>query len=93
MNERDTIGTADQRRTDRKAVEAPVTMHLQTNTLAGLSDNISRAGLLFFTEEPVRVTVEVREESGRVRSYSGRLIRLQRMSESSTGLAVEFDPD
>jgi hypothetical protein len=93
MNERETIGTADQRRTERKFHEAPVTMHLDTHALNGLSDNISRAGLLFFTEEPVRVKVEVREQGGGSRTYAGRLIRLQRMSESSTGLAVEFDPD
>ena len=67
-------------------------MRLETDALAGLSDNISRAGLLFFTEEPLRVTIEVQEPGG-PRRYCGRLIRLQRMSESSTGLAVEFDPD
>lgn len=92
MKNRESTGTADQRRTDRTSLEAAVTMHLETSTLAGLSDNISRAGLLFFTGEPVRVRVEVHDPAGS-RSYSGRLIRLQRMSESSTGLAVEFDPE
>ena len=67
-------------------------MRLETGVLAGLSDNISSAGLLFFTGEPLRVTIEVQEPDG-PRRYSGHLIRLQRMSESSTGLAVEFDPD
>ena len=92
MNEQDATRTADQRRTNRKDIEAPVTMRLETSALSGLSDNISRAGLLFFTEEPLRVTLEVQEGGGR-RTYRGRLIRLQRMSESSTGLAIEFDPD
>jgi hypothetical protein len=86
------IRTADQRHVDRRAIEAPVRMHLETVTLEGLSDNISRAGLLFFSEEGLRVRVEVVEPNG-TRSYTGRLIRLQRMSESSTGLAVEFDPE
>jgi hypothetical protein len=27
------------------------------------------------------------------RVYRGRLIRLQRISDASTGLAIEFDPD
>ena len=48
--------------------------------------------LLFFSEEGLRVRVEVHEDEG-TRSYLGRLIRLQRMSESSTGLAIEFDPE
>ena len=84
--------TVDQRRADRRALEAPVRMHLETTTLEGVSDNISRAGLLFFSEEGLRVRVEVHEDEG-TRSYLGRLIRLQRMSESSTGLAIEFDPE
>ena len=92
MKDRDSTGTADQRRTNRKAVEAPVRMSLETSALHGISDNISRAGLLFFTDEPLRVTVEVKEPGG-PRTYRGRLIRLHRMSETSTGLAIEFDPE
>ena len=56
--------TADQRRSDRRALEAPVAMRLETGVLAGLSDNISSAGLLFFTDEPLRVTIEVQEPDG-----------------------------
>lgn len=92
MQDRDSVGTTDQRRMDRKAIEAGVTMHLETSVLAGQSDNISRAGILFYSDQPVRVTIELADPSGS-RTYHGRLIRLQRMSESSTGLAVEFDAD
>ena len=92
MKKNESTGTADQRRTNRRALEAAVTMRLQTDALHGESDNISRAGLLFYSDQPVRVTVEVMEPSG-PRTYHGRLIRLQRISEANTGLAVEFDPD
>jgi len=93
MNDRaNPTRTADQRRIDRRAIEAPVTMRLETGALTGQSDNISSAGLLFFTDQPLRVTIEVQEPDG-PRTYAGRLIRLQRMSESSTGLAIEFDTD
>jgi len=92
MQDRDSVGTTDQRRTDRRALEAGVTMRLETSQLMGQSDNISRAGILFYSDQPVRVTIELSDPSG-PRTYRGRLIRLQRMSESNTGLAVEFDPD
>lgn len=92
MQDRDSVGTTDQRRTDRRALEAGVTMRLETSQLMGQSDNISRAGILFYSDQPVRVTIELSDPSG-PRIYRGRLIRLQRMSESNTGLAVEFDPD
>jgi len=92
MHDRDSVGTTDQRRTDRKALEAGVTMHVETSVLLGQSDNVSRAGILFYSDQPVRVTIELADPSG-PRRYHGKLIRLQRMSESSTGLAVEFDPD
>lgn len=92
MTDRQSTGTTDQRRTDRRALETGVRMRLETTVLEGQSDNISRAGILFYSEEPIRVTIEVAEPSGQ-RSYSGRLIRLQRISDTNTGLAVEFDPD
>ena len=92
MQDRDSVGTTDQRRTDRRALEAGVTMRFETSQLVGQSDNISRAGILFYSDQPVRVTIELSDPSG-PRTYRGRLIRLQRMSESNTGLAVEFDAD
>jgi len=91
MKDPESTGTTDQRHLTRQSLDAAVTMRLETTRLAGLGDNISRAGLLFFTEEPLRVTVEVEDAEGS-RTFRGRLIRLQRMSESSTGLAVEFEP-
>lgn len=91
MNERDTA-TADQRRSDRKSLDAPVTMRIESAALGGQGENISLAGLHFFTDQPLRVTVEVQDASG-PRTYRGRLIRLQRLSETSLGLAVEFDPE
>jgi hypothetical protein len=92
MKDRDTTGTADQRRTNRKALEAQVSMRLETGTLSGQSDNISRAGILFYSDQPIRVSIEV-QEAGGPKTFHGRLIRLQRISETSTGLAVEFDAD
>jgi hypothetical protein len=92
MKDRDTTGTADQRRTNRKALEAQVSMRLETDHVVGQSDNISRAGILFYSDQPIRVTIEVAEPSG-LRTYHGRLIRLQRISDTNTGLAVEFDAD
>lgn len=92
MKDRDSTGTADQRRMDRKVLEAEVTLRLETSALKGQSDNISRAGILFYSDQPIRVSIEVQEANG-PRTYQGRLIRLQRISDSSTGLAVEFDPE
>lgn len=92
MKNGENTSTADQRRTDRRDLEAPVHMRLETRELVGQSENLSRAGLLFFSDEPLRVSVDV-QEAGGVRTYRGRLIRVQRMSESSTGLAIEFDPE
>ena len=83
---------AEQRGTDRRAIEAPVRMRIDSNTLEGMSDNCSSAGIMFFTEEPIRVTIEICEPEG-ARTYKGRIVRLQRMNESNTGLAIEFDAD
>jgi len=82
--------SAEQRRTPRKAVETRVTLHLDADPIEGMSDNLSRAGIMLFTDEPIRCSVDVQEE-GATRRFEGRIVRLQRMSESNTGLAVEFD--
>jgi hypothetical protein len=92
MKDRETTGTADQRRTHRRTLEAQVSMRFETADLRGQSDNISRAGLLFYSDQPIRVAVEVTEDGG-VRTYHGRLIRLQRLGDTSTGLAIEFDAE
>ena len=85
-----TTSTKDLRRSARHDFEAPVRMRFEIDSIEGVSDNISQVGLMFFTEQPLQVTVEIQEE-GKARSYSGRLMRLQRLNETSTGLAIEFD--
>ena len=82
----------EQRRSARRAVEAPVLMRIETECLEGVSDNASSAGIMFFTDQPLRVSVEV-SEGDSSRTYHGRLVRVQRMSDTNTGLAVEFDEE
>ena len=89
----DPTSTSDRRTSDREELEAPVRMSLEMEHVSGLSDNLSPAGLLFFTREPIRVRVELAQEEGAPRTYRGRLIRVQQMNEDTTGLAVEFDED
>lgn len=83
---------ADARRTAREAIEADVTLHFETGSIAGQSDNMSGAGILFFTDQPIRCVLEVGRGSAK-RSYRGRVVRLQRMNDTNTGLAVEFEPE
>ena len=80
----------DGRSSERRALEAPVRMRLVTRDLQGTSDNVSRAGLLFFSDEPLRVELEL-EVDGAPKTFVGRLVRVQRMNETRTGVAVEFD--
>lgn len=91
-SERPSSQIADKRRADRQALEAPVRMRIETGSVEGVSDNFSTAGIMFFTEEPIRVSVEVVEPDG-PRTFHGRIVRVQRMNESNTGLAIEFDAE
>ena len=81
---------AERREAVRHAIEAPVRMQLEAQCLEGLSDNLSHIGIMFFTEDPVRVKIDVEHPEG-TRTYTGRLVRVQRMNETNTGLAIEFD--
>ncbi len=82
--------TSDRRSSDREELEAPVRMSLELGHIGGVSDNLSPAGVLFFTEDPIRVRLEI-DKGGETQSFQGRLIRVQQMNEATTGLAVEFD--
>ena len=81
---------ADQRRSERRTLEAPVRVEVPEQALEAVSDNTSTAGILLFSEEPIRVSITVDGPDG-VLQRSGRIVRVQRMGDGRSGLAVEFD--
>ena len=83
----------DRRRSERQAHQAGLTLRLTTDSIRGITDNLSQIGVLFFSQEPLRVEVEVVDGDGETHVRTGRLVRVQRMSEANTGFAVEFDRD
>lgn len=82
--------TQEQRRADREPLDAEVRMRIETESLRGVSDNLSDVGIMFFTDEPIRCTIEV-GHGPEARRYAGRVVRLQRMNDTNTGLAIEFE--
>jgi hypothetical protein len=92
MNSPDPFGTkiSDRRRHNRRTAQAKVRLSVDTNEVEGHVENISRSGLLFFSEGDLRVSVQI-EEDGKTTMRSGRLVRAQRMRGDSLGWAVEFD--
>ncbi len=84
-------GSLEARRAVRESIETEVTLRLETLEIEGQSDNLSEAGVMFFTEQPIRCVVEVGSGPA-ARRFQGRIVRLQRMNETNTGLAVEFEP-
>jgi hypothetical protein len=91
MKGEDTPTTAvDARRAARETIETDVLLRFEAAGIEGQSDNMSGAGILFFTDQPIRCVVEVGRGNAK-RRYRGRVVRLQRMNETNTGLAVEFE--
>ena len=92
MNPQDPFGTktSDRRRHNRRATQAQVRLSVDTDEVLGYVENISRSGLLFFSDGDLRVSVQL-EEDGKTSVRSGRLVRAQRMRGDSFGWAVEFD--
>ncbi len=82
--------TADRRVANRRSANGTVKLMLDATTLGGEIDNISKTGMLFFTEGELRLKVEF-EENGKPTQRSGRLVRVQRMRADHTGWAIEFD--
>jgi hypothetical protein len=86
----DTTDTANRRRAPRMQHRGTVRLSVHAQDLAGEADNISQTGILFFTEGDLRVVLEV-ETDGEVMSRAGRLVRCERIHDSRSGWAVEFD--
>ena len=92
MSREPQTSTQDRRSNDRQRMVAQVRMTVESTEVEGVTDNISQVGLLFFSQDTVRVRLEV-ETDGVVKHFNGKLVRAQRMKETSTGFAVEFDPE
>jgi len=86
------VQTGDRRRNERVDVRTPVRMRVNSATIAGESSNLSSVGVLFYSREPIQVTVEIGDGASR-RTFNGQLVRLQRVNDTSHGFAVEFDVD
>ncbi len=91
MDPRDLPTTAERRVADRRSSDATLELHLDEQTLAGRTDNVSEVGILFFSDDALRVTVSWDQDGDR-RTRAGRLVRAQRVDGRRLGLAVEFDP-
>jgi hypothetical protein len=81
---------SDKRRHRRRGSAGRVRMVIDSMQISGEAENVSRSGILFFSQGNLRVRIEV-EENGTVTKRSGRLVRAQRMRGDSFGWAIEFD--
>lgn len=89
--ESDPVSAAERRDRRRKSTNVKIEVSVETTSLEGQTQNLSGAGVFFFSESDLRVRVSLEQEGGPV-ERTGRLVRVERMSEDSTGFAIEFDP-
>ena len=86
----DNTDVANRRREPRKQVKGSVHLKVDAQDLTGEADNLSRSGILFFTEGDLQVELEI-ESGGEMMKRTGRLVRCERIHDSRRGWAVEFD--
>ena len=91
VDDRASTETSDRRQSERKRAHGAVHMVLETKELSGRAQNVSQTGLLFFSDDPLRVRVSI-QEHGVERELTGRLVRAQRMKGDELGWAIEIDP-
>jgi hypothetical protein len=81
---------ANRRRAPRRQVKGVVKLHISEQDLVGEADNLSKSGVLFFTEGDMKVELEI-ECDGELTKKTGRVVRCERIHDSRRGWAVEFD--
>ena len=84
------VNTSDRRKAKRQPGGGKVTIHLETGALEGTASNVSKSGVLFFTDGDLKVIVEV-EQDGEMQKRVGSLVRCERIKGEHRGWAVEFD--
>lgn len=80
----------DRRTAPRQSILGKVRVRLDAQGLEGDGDNVSRSGILFYTQGDVEVEVEF-EENGVVQRRKGHLVRCERIRGERRGWAVEFE--
>lgn len=83
------ISSDDRRKGRRLSAQCRVSVQIAPTELVGLSDNVSAKDVLVFTDDEVRVTVELKSD-GVVKRVPGRLVRRE-IVDGRAGWAVEFD--
>jgi hypothetical protein len=83
-------GVDDRRQSLREETHVGIRVQVETEAFGGETQNVSRAGIFFFSSDRLRVSVELQED-GETVTRKGHLVRVERMNEDTTGFAIEFD--
>jgi hypothetical protein len=82
--------SGERRKAARRTDDILLEVAFETRSIAGRAEQISADGVFFFAHEPLRVSIKLVQD-GHEQSYPGRLVRVERLSEHTTGFAVEFE--
>ena len=85
------VSTSDRRRETREPSSDRVSITIETPELDGQASNVSKSGILFFTDDDVKVQVTLIDAEGQERTVAGHLVRCERIKGNHRGWAVEFD--
>ena len=80
----------DRRHANRLRYNSRIRLSIDSESIEGSAENISRTGVLFHTDGTIKVMIEI-EEGGMIKKVPGRLIRTERLGDAEQGWAVEFD--
>jgi hypothetical protein len=89
QDERST-GVGERRKSNRRDSDVHLEVEVESRTIEGRAENISSAGVFFFADGPLQVNVKIVQD-GHSQTYTGKLVRVERLSPETTGFAIEFD--
>jgi len=85
----DPVPSEDRRKNRRMTGECRVRVVVEGGELVGRTENLSPRDMLLFTDDEIRVTVELMSD-GVVKCVPGRLVRREQLASGESGWAVEF---
>ena len=80
------VNQKERRSSDRNPMMKSVEVRFSEESVTGPGQNVSEDGVLFITQESLRVRVRIGDEQW----ADGELIRVQNMGEGRIGVAVKF---
>jgi hypothetical protein len=80
----------EKRKSPRNPVHTTFSLSIQATQVGGMGSDMSQKGAYFVTSDDIPVELTI-EREGEERTVTGKIVRMDPVSEGTQGIAIQFD--